>query len=551
MPDVIFARIGVILAPEDRFAPWYLEALHQSGLVFEAITSGADEELAQFDVILLCGHGPTSFGDFAFWLQSTDPRALVVSGGTWGLEEMLGVTTTSDAMRLTQGTVWPSQNENWPEGAPETRFIGGTRARPELAEVHVSTGQGLVAVSQRNQCYFVAPHIGQTLAMFGLGSAVESDGVGPADGSAIWDEGTPRAEYGTRIPFEDRIDQTFLVPHADIIRELWLRTILTAIAETGKRAVIRWQFPRNATHVGIVTLEGDTNNPSDYFNINANLAMTGTRATVLSQGTSLSADLYGWMRRVGHEVALSYSTTEPGAWHPDRCRIQMTNLTRLASGVAITTVRMTHGAWKGWTQPYEAFAYGGAKAVISKGGTEQGTCGLLFGTCTSFLVHDLEGKPLGIFEMPYQLYNVGAVTPESAVQPIIDAIKIRHGVVHGVTGTSMLHDDSGAAGMRRWVSLLKQSGADFITVERLMHFDRIRRQLRVNLDHPGRLSLSTAEAVEGLTLLVQGKELEASGLVGRTSPQYVRRYGQDFIAFTVNLGDRQQAQLKVFSALAA
>jgi hypothetical protein len=176
---------------------------------------------------------------------------------------------------------------------------------------------------------------------------------------------------------------------------------------------------------------------------------------------------------------------------------------------------------------------------------------MIFGTCWPFQVHDLEAKPLGIFEMPYSFYNVGAVTPESVVQPIIDAVKQRHGVVHGVTCTSMLHDDAGAAGMRRWVSLLKQSGADFTTVDRLVQFDRARRSLGVQLDPGGRVTLSPHEGMEGFTLLVQGRGLEATGLVGRASPQFVKRYGHDFIAFTINLVDRQQTQLKLFLDRAA
>ncbi len=541
-----------MLAENDPYAPWYLEALEHAGLMFEKLDSVPENRLAQFDLFLLCGNGVApDQALIELWLNQSKGRALVVSGGTWGLNRLLGVNHVPEHPRFVHGQVTAENSPLFPDQAWRARFYGGPRVRVNLANSVVETADQAVAVSQLGQAWLVAPHVGQTIAFLQLGQAVETDGSGPEDGSAHWDVGPPRAEYGTRIPFEDRTDGVFGIPHADLIKELWIRTVLVAAKSTGKRAAMLWHLPRNANHMGVLTLDCDTTNSTDLFNLNATLLMTNTRATVLTRHGGYGPDVYGWLKRVGHEVGLTFDPNVAGGWHPDRFRMDLSSLMRLASIGPITTARVIGGGWRGWMQPYEIFAHAGTKGVVSKGGTEPGTAGFLFGTCHPFYPVRPDGRALGALEFPHQLFNVGVTSPNEPVESIVNQVAARHGVLHGVTSLSMVHQDAGFSGLKRWISIFKQSQGDFITLEKLQQFERARRQLRINVEQQNTLQIESEEPLDGLTVMVQGRDVLGAGLSGRTAPQMVHRYGQDFIAFTLNLGDRRVNDLRLQADRAA
>jgi hypothetical protein len=196
-------------------------------------------------------------------------------------------------------------------------------------------------------------------------------------------------------------------------------------------------------------------------------------------------------------------------------------------------------------QPYEIFAHAGIRGVVSKGGTEPGTAGFLFGTCHPFQPIRPDGRVLGAFEFPHQLFNVGVTSPNEPVESIVNQVAARHGVLHGVTALSMVHQDAGFSGLKRWISIFKQSQGDFITLEKLQEFERARRQLKVHFEPDHTLQIGSEEPVDGLTVMIQGRDVVGSGLSGRTAPQMVHRYGQDFIAFTLDLGDRKINALRL------
>lgn len=538
------------MAQADPYAAWYAEALEHMGLVFERLDEIPENRLAEFDVLLLCGRGTVEDPELLeMWCNqargSAQKRAIVASGGTWGIERLLGVTINRECPRIAVGLARPVTNRFWPEGASAARFFGGSRVNLGLADAIVTSEDGSVTVSQLGQAWFVAPHVGQTMAFLQLGTAVETDGVGAPDGSAHWDTGQPRAEYGTRLPFEGRVAGVFADPHADVIRELWFRTILEAVRCTGKRAAVLWHLPRNANHMGILSLDCDSANATDLFNLNATLLMTGTRATVLSRQGGFGPDVYAWLKRVGHEVGFSFNPAETGGWHPDKFRMNITGLQRLASIGPITTTRPIGGAWRGFLQPYEVFALSGIRSTISKGGTERGTSGFLFGTCHPFMPLRADGRSLGIIEFPYQLYNVGVVSLNEPIDGLVATVAKRHGVLHGVTSLSMVHDEQGFSGLKRWISILKQSQADFTTIDRLSQFERMRRECRLVWEPGKPVAIEAEEPIDGLTLMVQGRDVQVSGLASRTAPQMVHRYGQEFIAITLEMGERRSVNIRL------
>ncbi|MBL8060731.1 MAG: hypothetical protein JNK63_08470 [Chthonomonas sp.] len=511
------ARIGVVFASEDPYSSWYGEALAHTGLLFEPITDFSYDNLLKYDAVLLCGHG--KFDDTEMlhrWLDE-GRRTLVVSGGSWGLEKLLGLQATNS--RFTKGEVRAESSPLWPEGERSALFTGGTRTRAGAAKTLITTAEGLVGVSQHGSAWFVSPHVGQTLAFFQLGTSVETHAIGPTDGSASWDSGPLRAEFGTRLEFSEREDSLFLTPHADIIRELWIRTVLAAIGSTGKRTAILWHLPGTATHGGIISLDCDVSNPSVLFQIHAALSMTGAKTTVLSRGACLPPEVYAWLRQMGHEVGLSFHES----WRTEKAKVAITSLTRIAGG-QVFTASLADGAWNGLMQPYEALAQCGVHTVLSKGGTERGTSGFLFGTS-----HPFVAKPTPVVEIPYQTFD------GHRDERVIEPAKHRHGILHSIIRLSTVQDETGFSELKRWASLLRQSGADFFTAERLTTFERARRAARVRRERDGSFLIESDSALGTITVMVQGRDISAEA--GRKAAQVVRRYGHDFTALPLELGE--------------
>lgn len=519
------ARIGVLFATEDPYANWYSEALAHAGIQFEPVSDTTFDGFLKFDAILLCGYGQFEDNELlARWLDE-GKRTLVVSGGTWGLEKLLGV--QAGTATFASSGVTPEDSSLWPEGAERATFFGGTKARAGSAKTLITTSEGLIGVSRHGSAWFVSPHVGQTMAFMQLGTSVETHAVGPTDGSATWDTGPLRAEFGTRLDFSDREDGLFLTPHADVIRELWLRTVLEAIGSTGKRAALLWHLPGKATHAGLISLDCDVPNPSILFQLHSALSMTGTRATVLSRGPCLPPEVYTWLRQMGHEVGLSLHES----WRSDKVKVAITNLTRIAGG-QVLTASLAEGAWRGYLQPYDAFGQSGVHTVLSKGGTEPGTSGYLFGTSHPFLA-----RPSTVLEIPYQTFDT------HRDERLIEPAKQRHGVIHSMVSLSTVQDETGFSELKRWVSLLRQSGADFFTAERLTAFERARRAAKLRREKDGSFTLESDNPFGTVTVMIQGRDVIAEA--GRKAAQVVHRYGQDFTAVTLELGESRSGSFSL------
>ncbi|MCC7102834.1 MAG: hypothetical protein IT206_07130 [Fimbriimonadaceae bacterium] len=515
--DVEFVRIGIIQDSDDPYAGWYAEVLAHAGLRATSVSEFTYDGFSKFDILLFCGRG--TFHDqelIGRWLSDAR-RSIVVSGGSWELEKLLGI--KADPLRFSSGQIAPSEAVVWPDGAPSAIFFGGCKAHTTQAQALATTTDGHLAVSRNGSAWLVSPHVGQTMAFLQMGTSVEAHGVGPSDGSAQWDEGPLRAEFGSRLGFEARQDGLFQVPHADIVREMWIRTVLEAIAATGKRAAILWHLPGGATHAGLLSLDCDINNPSILFQLNSALSMTGSKATFLSRGASFPPEIYGWMRQTGHEVGLSFHE----GWRPERARLAITNLTRIAGGQVLTAA-IARGAWLGFSQPYEAFAQAGVHAVLGKGGTERGTAGFIFGSSHPFIA-----RPTSAYEIPFQSF--GGNWDERVINPT----KKRYGVIHSMLPLSMVQEADGFAGLKRWVSLVKQSGGDYFTAERLIEFERARRGANLVQERGNQFVLEADAPMGTATVLVTGRDLVAES--GRKAPQLVTRYGKEFTAITLEMGD--------------
>ena len=91
--------------------------------------------------------------------------------------------------------------------------------------------------------------------------------------------------------------------------------------------------------------------------------------------------------------------------------------------------------------------------------------------------------------------------------------------------------------------LLRQSGADFFTAERLTAFERTRRAAKLRREKDGSFTLESDSPFGTITVMIQGRDVIAEA--GRKAAQVVHRYGQDFTAVTLELGESRSGSFSL------
>jgi len=300
MSSFKFASVALAMADKDPYASWFEEALNQAGVVHQVVNPSRFEGLRGVHVLLLCGNGSLDPHDItAVENFHKAGGAVVCCGSTWGLDELLGVSLTGEG-RISRGTiVAPEQADRiWPFGAEWARFFGGIRVRETHSALVLQTESGDAAVTRANRAFFVAPHLGQTMALMLMGRSVENDAIGPDDGTCYLEDGVLRAEDGTNLLFDkDRVNTSdgapfFGHPHVDTLREIWVRSILEAVEQTGTRALVFWQWPHNAPCTATFSVECEDFDPDRAQKLYERLAMYGMPAAWLVAVPGYPADVY-------------------------------------------------------------------------------------------------------------------------------------------------------------------------------------------------------------------------------------------------------------------
>ncbi|MCH8978963.1 MAG: hypothetical protein IH945_06940 [Armatimonadetes bacterium] len=550
MPRRIWASIGLVLGEEDSYAAWFREVLDHAGLPYREIDRLGFEDLGEYDVVLLAGDGSLNRSQrksMAAWLDSGG--SLVVCGSTWSLEELLGV-CEADRAEYSRGWLTPPATEDrlWPEGADRTLFFGGRRIEAQTAAVAAWTEDGCPAVTRNGRCTYVTPHVGKTLALMYLGRSVESDAIGPGDGSVYLEDGVLRAEDGTNLSYEDdrEIPEGCEVPifaraHADAIRELWVRAVYEAVEGCGRPAFATWHWPEDADAVASVSIDCDTDGPEEIRKIYKSMANYGMRATWLAPSPGLPGDVYRQIRQWGHTPGLLYQP-DTGDEPLNLMRLQHMQISRGAGTAAVPCVRSEGGQWHGLTSFYEAVEDTRAGLSLSKGGVQPGSAGFLFGSCHMHFPVTPGGRRLEVAELPYAVCEPGLVTEAKAMQTLIDEVVRRRGCLHlrlvlsHAAQQELLFQDA--------LMLIRQVRMRQFSPERLFEYEKMRRVVRVRGGAEG-LNIVSNKELPGLTLMVFGAEHEAV-VAGRIfTPMAVKRYGTVFSSFVMNLEQKEQLVLQL------
>ncbi|MBX3119969.1 MAG: hypothetical protein KF784_12965 [Fimbriimonadaceae bacterium] len=518
-----WAKIGLYLAKGDSYAAYYREALEHVGIPFTPLDTLTTDEVGEFDVILLCGYGSVSNiqrNAIGQWLQTGG--SLVASGSSWGLDPLFGLDGTPQ--RISNGTLTrPKTDRLWPEHADSIRFFGG-ELMASVRGQNVVPFRKLSAVNriqtEKGIMLFIGPHIGQTMCQMQMGVSVETDGIGPDDDSAHLDDQILRAEDGIALSFEsDRITAEgashphFAKPHADLVREIWVRAVIEAIEASGACSVMTWYWPKNADSVAALTIDSEEYDYDHVHRAHTLLTMFGCQPAWVVATPGYTLDVYRTMRSWGHEIGLLFTGEEGGYWHEERLKIQHLALGRAAGTSSFSSSRPADGQWRNWRHFYEMCDTAGVKMSLSKGGRQPGTSGFAFGTCHPFSPIRKDGTPNVCAELPYHAYLPGEVTCDQSIDAIIEEASAVHGCFHAVIRSDSVDNETVNASLRRMLAIAKQAKMVFYRPDELYAFERTRRNLRLwphfHEEHASIQIIPDAD-IDGLVLMFIGQRPEIS-----------------------------------------
>jgi len=547
-------QIGIRTNPNDRYASYYLEAIEHAGLPYFLMDDVHAESLQGVDVLVLCGDGHLTDSeqkDVEDWLKRNG--SVVCSGGTWGIEHLLGVEVEQ---HLSVGRLQrPEHPESlWPEGTTLARFYGGSGCRPTKALMRVACESGHAGATQLQRAFFFAPHVGQTLAMMQLGRSVETDGIGPADSELRLDDGILRAEDGTTLNFDtDRTEGTgvspayFGEPHSDLVREVWVRIILAACIQTGSAPVLLWPWPENADGAATLSIECDTFDADHFRSLSRILLMYGALPAWLVALPGYSLDIYRSMLKMGHEIGLLFSA-EDTSWTDDRLRVQQLALMRSTSQAAICTSRPKEGQWIGLSKFYELGAETGIRMSVSKGGRQPGTSGFLFGSCKPFYPSWRGGTHNRIMELPYACLEPGLISSNDCSQRTVEMARLTGGCAHAALRVDSVANPNGAAGLRHFLTLCHQARLTLMTPQMIHDYEQARRSVSIRTETWGSdkvLVLYSPLQIDQMTLLIGAPGIRPVFAGHHVKHSYVMRHGVEFCGISLDLAARQTIELQL------
>lgn len=552
-----FAKVFMVTAEGDPYAAWYGEAAAQAGLVVTNGSLSALSSLEGCDLLLLCGQGTLTPGQSGFidqWVQHGG--VLMCSGSDWGLSSLLGHSEGQPLPAMARDSL-ADIGSLWPGGPERITFFGGARTHSGEAEVLAQTQSGFQGITRHNNAWFFAPDIGRTFGHMLMGRAVETDAVGPGDGSAETDDGILRAEDGMMLSFEeDRQKQdsaaapVFDQPFADSLRDLWVRCILQACAARGVCPPILWQWPNNAESVATTSIDCDELELELLARAGQALSKFGIKATWMVPTPGFSHEAYRALRKTDHGIGLLFSP-EGEEFCEDQLRIQSLTIARAAGLATPSCLRPVNGQWRGSTHPYLLAEEGGYRAVLSKGGRQAGTAGFLFGTSRPFMPRKRGGRAIRVLEIPYAIFSPGQATPDASVPHLIEQSVKHYGCLHIVHALSCVRDEQFERSAQNLHLLMRQRGIAMLSPQVLIDHEFGRRSIVAEFEGERGLRLSSEHPLRGLTVLTPGKTGAITIAGVRTEGVPVVRYGQQFTAYSLSMEAKMRQLIQVDEAAPA
>jgi hypothetical protein len=563
MHAIHWARAGYLKAEADPYAAAFAEVFEQLGVQFEKLPS-LPEQLSDYNVLFLGGYGQLEEDERTSvegWVAAGG--VLICCGSSWGLDALLGLQGPPKHKSKGYLTVASAEDRLWPDFAANVAFFGGSLYDQAAEDTNiVCLVDEAVGVTRRRvddgSAYFICAHIGQSVTLMQMGRSVETDGIGPSDGSACLDDGFLRAEDGVALSFrEDRqtVDESdcpfFGEPYCDALKDLLARVLFEGIEQSGLAMPLVWHWPNNANAVACISLDCTNYDPAPIDSMTRLLGMSGAKACWLVGLPGYPLDVYRALKARGDEVGLMFQAEDQLGWTEDKMKIQHLSVGRSCVNPNLVSARPSDGRWHGWIQFYGLSEEAGSRLSLSKGGRQPGTSGFLFGTSRPFFPLRKDGTPFLAGELPYCVFRPGASTPEPVSKALLAKTAASFGCYHIVSTPQSADDPTESAALRQLVAQCRHANVQFLLPEQIYRFERKRRQLKLGTrcqSGGSSLILASDTTVEGLTILLPSKGLRA-WIKERNLPlTQVRRYGAAFYALTLDLEAKQLVEIQMSSS---
>lgn len=562
--------------------PAYIhEILAHAGLAYEAVAfDQLGDRLERVGLLVTVGEtaAPEFCEALADWIRRGG--AWLGLGGLCGLSDELGLEPVPPAFSMTPPDIPGTLGEGYlspldPEhpvlahlriplhffnGLPVLARDSVVLANVLDAHQHATVRPALVegAVGE-GLALFLAADLTGAVVRIQQGLTIAHNGVPAPDGTGGLPNDLLRVHDGVVLDwiFDRQLVEgepglsAFLEPVADQWRELLLRAIFYLAAGRGLHLPLCWYYPRGAPALAELSLDTDGNEPEKATGLLDLLHMRDIRATWHTLLPGYPGKLTARIARQGHELAMHYNATdhEGGQWSEAVFREQFTRLTELFAGRPPISNKNHNLRWEGDTAFFEWCDRTGVRLDQTKGPSDVGEAGFLFGTCHPYRpVEVRSGRRFEVFELPTLTQDLEVFAPITLLEPLVTAVVRNHGILHLLFHPEHLAFNADV--LAETLAWTRAQGLEWWTAAAIDRWERARRAVRwtPSVCEGGRAAVRwvTPAALGGATLLWLAPEkarIKIDGRVHATTP--VRRYGFRFesVVFDAQAGAAYELEL--------
>jgi len=504
-------------------------------------------------VLVLAGGGGSGSGPFDLQTREhiaslvRSGMALVATGGTWGLDDLLGASGHAPVVEGFVGDLDPSHpvvqgltSSLHVFGGMILRATSGTAIARLFDATRTHSMGDAIVIRQVGKGVTVAigPDIPASVLHIQLGRTIHEDGVPAPDGTAAIDEGILKTDDGVVLDWEhDRkqsiLDEAiadcpgkhetypkgdtpwFAQPTADELRALLLNAIHWAAAASGHILPALAAWPRQLTAIGLISHDSDGNLDAGARTTldvlaQANINSTWCHIWGPKYPSQYDPSTFELIRNAGHELALHYNSldSDGGSWGREHLATQAAFVRNEAGVDGFMSNKNHYLRWEGQVEFFHWLAGEGIQADQCKGPSKKGNVGYPHGSCQPWFPLDTAtGEFIDVLEIPLQFQDLWLTTPAyMGRQTIAQAIK-HHGVAHFLFHQVHIHTKPEVAqALLAAVETGRGMGLEWWTSAQINDWERQRRaiQLSTSAEADGRLRLTiTCPApVSGATIML-------------------------------------------------
>lgn len=541
------------------------ELLAHAGLAWRAKDPAA---LSNDDrVLLLVGNEPLEVeARERITTLVTNGAALVVTGGTCGLDDLLG---TVPAGAVTEGYI-VQRDEHHPVTAglheplhvfwatPLKTTSGTTLAR--LADTSASNQVGDAVVAHRTgtgATVTIGANIPASVLHIQAGTPVHADGPPAPDGTAPLRDDILKAEDGHVLSWEHDRQQTltgevpectgfdpafprgdtpwFSVPVADELRMLLFQALAWAASEAGHPLALVHEWPDGLDAVATISHDSDLNQDAAAHTTLRLLDEAGIHSTWCHMYGPNYPDTYEpstfpKIFDAGHEFALHYNALpkDGGAWGRDHFAWQAEFVRKEAGVDGFVSNKNHYTRWEGHVDFFYWLVDEGIQLDQTRGPSKKGTVGYPHGTALpTFPLDQDTGRFIDVLEVPMQFQDLSLTAPPYMAATTRAQAQRHHGVAHYLFHQTHLYSKPDVAeAFLQLIGEVKDAGLAWWTSARINDWTRQRREITVDIAGD-RVTISAPKAVSGAVidlLLPEGRTVHQNGnpIDGTTATRWNR-----------------------------